>query len=273
MDRQSCFFRFVFLGLSWCAALALSCAKDGGSTNSAPVTEANAAAGPSADAGAIACKFPKTKCGDLCIDLRKDPANCGSCGTKCPDLTPFCVGAGECSYTCGIGTIACGSTCANLTTDPENCGHCGTRCDEGLSCIGGSCQCPTNTIRCGNTCIDPKLDGNNCGACGVACASGFVCAEGKCNACTAGEKVCTTAFGPSGKPLSHCVDTKKSPVDCGECGKACAAGSVCTAGACSCGPLLQSCGNACVNTRFDPKNCGACGNACDGGTCADGGCM
>jgi hypothetical protein len=73
-----------------------------------------------------------------------------------------------------------------------------------------------------------------------------------------------------------CVDTRFDPSHCGACGKACADGEVCSAGACavSCGGATTKCGSACVDTDYDPAHCGACDVACsEGEVCADGNCQ
>ncbi len=76
--------------------------------------------------------------------------------------------------------------------------------------------------------------------------------------CEATETVCGGA----------CVDTQTSRDHCGACGKACAAGEVCSAGACSlsCGGGTVKCtsggSSVCSTLASDPLHCGACGNAC-----------
>lgn len=61
-----------------------------------------------------------------------------------------------------------------------------------------------------------------------------------------------------------CTVVARDPQNCGTCGKACAAGEVCSQGACAsaCGGGTTKCGNECVDTKSDGRNCGACGTAC-----------
>jgi hypothetical protein len=73
----------------------------------------------------------------------------------------------------------------------------------------------------------------------------------------------------------QCVDLQVDSKNCGVCGTACAAGSVCREGACavSCQSNQTACGSKCVDAKVDPANCGACGNACAAGqTCQAGAC-
>ncbi len=74
---------------------------------------------------------------------------------------------------------------------------------------------------------------------------------------------------------AECVDTDHDPAHCGACGNACAAGQVCSAGACglTCGGGTTDCSGACVDTDHDPAHCGACDNACaTGEVCSAGTC-
>lgn len=63
---------------------------------------------------------------------------------------------------------------------------------------------------------------------------------------------------------SACADLQKDPGNCGACGKACAAGELCSLGTCatSCGGGTMQCGQSCTLLKDDPQNCGACGTAC-----------
>ena len=66
---------------------------------------------------------------------------------------------------------------------------------------------------------------------------------------------------------TSCVDTQTDNANCGKCGAACAAGEVCSSGACSatCGTGLTVCSGTCVNEKTDNANCGACGTVCPAG--------
>lgn len=72
--------------------------------------------------------------------------------------------------------------------------------------------------------------------------------------CDAGLASCGTA----------CVNLAKDELNCGKCGKACAAGEKCVASACEivCVAPTTKCGTTCVNTNNDDKNCGACAMPC-----------
>lgn len=78
-----------------------------------------------------------------------------------------------------------------------------------------------------------------------------------------------------------CTQLASDNLNCGACGHACTAGTVCAAGACelSCQAGWVDCGGVCVNPASDPDHCGA-GPACAGGqrcaldqTCVSGGCV
>src|SRR5262249_27593308 len=79
--------------------------------------------------------------------------------------------------------------------------------------------------------------------------------------CAAGTTLCGTA----------CVDTRSNPANCGACGRACPAATVCAAGVCqtTCTvPGTTNCAGACVDLTNNAANCAACGRACtDGQLC------
>jgi len=73
-----------------------------------------------------------------------------------------------------------------------------------------------------------------------------------------------------------CADLKTDRSNCGACGKACAAGQVCSGGTCalSCQDSLKDCDGTCRDVTTDVKNCGACGKACVAGQlCSAGACV
>lgn len=94
-------------------------------------------------------------CGGQCIDPRNDPFNCGSCGTRCAEPTPFCAGE------------ACMPT------------PCETQCQGDETCCGGAC-CGGGQICChidgpvqsGPTCVEPSASGT----CPAGCAPLCMCA-------------------------------------------------------------------------------------------------
>src|SRR5262249_5573728 len=68
---------------------------------------------------------------------------------------------------------------------------------------------------------------------------------------------CPTGYQACGM---DCFATKRDPLNCGGCGKACKAGEVCVQGGCAlqCGGNATKCGALCVSTKSDPENCGMC---------------
>ncbi|MFO0650035.1 MAG: hypothetical protein U0326_27690 [Polyangiales bacterium] len=72
-----------------------------------------------------------------------------------------------------------------------------------------------------------------------------------------------------------CRDLDSDRANCGMCGRTCAAGQVCSAGACvlSCAVGLTNCSSSCRDLDTDRANCGMCGRACASGeVCVGGSC-
>ncbi|MFO0678243.1 MAG: hypothetical protein U0169_17030 [Polyangiaceae bacterium] len=175
---------------------------DGGdaSTNDANATDSGADAEPAVDAGSCGafgetCCVPGTtnlacertlrcdgntntctcptarpdRCsstaGDVCVDVKDDPENCGSCRKACK------TGAGS---TCQQGKCICQDA-------REECfGEC---CGVGFECsaLRQACECSAPGYKtCSNACVDTQTDARNCGDCGIACESGSTCTNGQC---------------------------------------------------------------------------------------------
>ena len=241
------------------------------------------------------CPAGTRPCGNDCLDVFNDPANCGSCGFVCSAATPVCSG-GRCfeaqdvagqqdANGCGGGLVLCSGQCVDIISDTDNCGDCGILCPvspEIYDCVGGVCVEPScdPLTKCGFLCVDLLSDPLACGACDTACAPGQPCQGGVCAAppaCAPGQTNCNGV----------CFDLSSDPNNCGECGVGCVSG-VCNAGECGvaggggCLVGLTDCSGTCVDLAFDAANCGGCGvacpsgNQCDAGVCVfagGGGCL
>jgi hypothetical protein len=212
----------------------------------------------------------------------------------------------------GAGGAAGGVTCAsgysdcdgnpdngcevNLVSTVTHCGQCDTVCEgtpnAAPTCVNGACKllCAAGHVDCDgnydNGCeAAPDSDPMNCGACGQQCPVAMN-ASATCAAATCGVK-CLQGFDDcDGKPLNGCETATTTISNCGECGKACAAGpgatASCDAGVCgtTCNDGLLDCDgkqdNGCeIASLTDLANCGACGTACPavkGAYCAGGVC-
>ncbi len=75
-------------------------------------------------------------CGEACVDIESDEANCGGCNMSC-DPAATCV-AGDCM----CPDDACDGVCVDFQTDETTCGDCDTACQGGAVCTAGVCECP-----------------------------------------------------------------------------------------------------------------------------------
>ena len=74
-------------------------------------------------------------CGDQCVNLQSDNANCGQCGRTC-DNELSCID-GECR--CADSSLtSCGGQCVSTDDDPDHCGSCENPCSTG-TCEDGEC--------------------------------------------------------------------------------------------------------------------------------------
>ncbi|MCA9668121.1 MAG: hypothetical protein KC503_21130 [Myxococcales bacterium] len=240
------------------------------------------------------CQFGFTDCTPMvgaprCVDILRDPYNCGGCGTRC-----------------GVGQLCCAGTCK--ANDESTCGDCNTSCAARehccLSSLLGRFECVAfgtteNCSRCGETCdalqtccesgcANLRLDKDNCGTCGNACGPEQYCSGGGCR-CSNGRQACGLNCCAAGEQCceGQCV-SKTDPRHCGSCGRACRPGEGCcnvkgigyvcycqTCGDDGCGPGQACCGrNGCVDVLDNPQNCGSCGHRCREGThCKSGQCL
>jgi hypothetical protein len=259
---------FAFAALVITAA----CSSDNGSSGSGGspavggTSGTGASSGTGGTGGSTGCPSGLTSCSGQCVDVKLDPANCGSCGKAC--ASGQVCSSSACGVNCGGGTTLCGSACADTNNDPANCGSCGNVCAVGELCAAGQCgvSCSGGTTLCGQVCANLQNDPANCGTCGTACSAGQVCSAGQCGVtCVGGTTLCGAT----------CVQTDTDPNNCGACGTTCASGQVCSSGACgvSCGGGTTLCASLCTNTDTDPNNCGQCGTVCSTGqVCSAGAC-
>jgi hypothetical protein len=114
------------------------------------------------------CSEGLTRCGERCVNLRRNERHCGSCGNRCRSTQTCCRGR-----------------CVNLQRNERHCGRCGNRCAEGQECVSGECQggqpaeCSPDTT-CGS-CTTPDGGTQICSCAFLAGATGTVCFSGGFN--------------------------------------------------------------------------------------------
>jgi hypothetical protein len=129
------------------------------------------------------CASDELLCGDACVAVASDAANCGACGNAC-DAGQECSG-GFCRCD---GGVDCDGTCADILSDPDHCGACAAACPgetlcttdaAGATSCQDACALPTQTA-CGRACVALAENHRNCGACGRACGTNERCEAGAC---------------------------------------------------------------------------------------------
>jgi hypothetical protein len=245
----------------------------------------------------ITCPGAQAACDMTCRDLDTDLAHCGACGTACPrpaNASAACA-MGRCTSACNAGFADCDMSAANgCETDVRatvaHCGRCGNACatpNATPACNNGDCaigRCDTGRGDCDmnadNGCeTDTQTSVTHCGGCGRACNlpnAGSACAAGVCAITT-----CNTGFADCDMSAANgCeVNTASDNVNCGMCGRRCAAGQICAAGACTfnCPTGQTACSDGCFTLASSTQHCGRCENPCPARanatiTCAAGAC-
>lgn len=160
------------------------------------------------DAGKT-CLASQKLCGATCVDVTKDPANCGNCNVKCTQ-GQFCS-SGKCTNACTMPNTLCGQFCIDISTDHDNCGKCGMGCAVDQICVNKTCvkNCAQGLAACDMDCVDFKSDPNHCGDCNTACGMNQICTGSIC--CNFGQVACN----------GQCVDTSIDPNNCGACAFTC----------------------------------------------------
>jgi hypothetical protein len=185
----------------------------------------------------------------------------------------------------------------------------GTDGGSTTSCVGqlDGTLCSDNPFSecCASVCSDPTTDSNNCGECGFACSSTEYCNAGQCpvTECATGDDgmLCVSESFTGDPPVftaawatccgADCADLTSDNANCGACGKACVATSVCNNSVCSAPtvcteansgvacPLPEGgagtcCSSVCVSGFTTTSNCGSCGTACPtGASCVSNSCV
>ncbi len=124
--------------------------------------------------GSCLCEGGAVTCGDACVDLRTDEANCGTCENACT-AGEMCF-AGECTTDTVCTPDCTGRTCGSDGCDGV-CGDCGA---DNVCVEGGVCECSGDAVSCDGACVDTRSNDAHCGACGNACGAGESCQTGVC---------------------------------------------------------------------------------------------
>lgn len=123
-----------------------------------------------------------TTCHGVCVDVLRDPQNCGGCDVLCP-IGSICSGGTCVAVGVDAGSACAGAVCAgicvNTSLDPRNCGGCGRACDPTQTCFNGDCVC-SHGNPCDGRCVDHLNDHENCGFCEFKCAAAQTCVQGHC---------------------------------------------------------------------------------------------
>ena len=216
------------------------------------------------------CVAGQKCCDGGCIDVSKDPRNCGACGKACgsQNSTATCA-AGACvPGKCNTGWGDCNNDpvdgCeTSLRADPKNCTACGMVCDikNAVPGCSGSDMPPCYIAACKygfDDCNAEAKDGcetsvlsdvNNCGACAMRCVAPpnakNTCVNAACvlTSCNAGFADCDS------KPANGCEVTVATDVNnCGACGNKCGQGLACINGSCTCNNcVIPGSKTKCVN--------------------------
>ncbi len=176
-------------------------------------------------------------CGNECVDPMTSTNHCGGCNIMCPVVTNATsqCNIGVCAFTCKPSFHACAGKCP-AKTDPAACGPdclvCPIPAGGAATCTndvcGITCNAPSHV--CGTKCVtnDPTACGPACIACVIPANANATCAAEACGF------TCKAGFGDCDmNPANGCEATfATDPLNCGMCGKPCAAGKACVNSVC-----------------------------------------
>ncbi len=227
------------------------------------------------------CVGGRMLCGDVCVDIKSDPGNCGACAKAC-DQGQVCAN-GACQIVCPGGLTQCDRSCVDINSDRAHCGDCMNVCGDTQVCAAGKCavSCPSGFTNCDGVCADLTSDPQHCSACGKACAGEASCVNGLCVA---------SCMMPFLTCHDICIDPRFDPENCGACDMKCTSPPnhilYCDMGKCVVGSCLDGymdcngdSGDGCESQiSTDIMNCGGCFNQCPmpphlAYRCIDGMCM
>ncbi len=180
------------------------------------------------------CTAGLSQCSLRCVDLSRDPTNCGACGRACDP-----------GVACLAGACATGANGPDATIDPGDAGNVdgaggdGSRGDgassdgdasDGASGDGSPDSAgDAGTSPDGAACHPPYTTVDQCGDCLTACVlPNDACLPVGADGSYRCAQLCTLPVVNCG---GTCVDQRTDPFNCGTCGKVCAS-NLCVAGVC-----------------------------------------
>lgn len=183
------------------------------------------------------CREGLAECSLKCVDLRRDPVNCGACGRRCGPgqicAAGTCGGDGDAvdgaasDVALGDGTPNEGPLVDGSTYDVSMGDASTADASTGDASTGDVSPADASTRDGGPTCPPPFDTPEHCGDCATRCTDP------------------TPLCGLSG--TFRCVSR--------------------------CDPPLVACGANCTDTFSDENNCGMCGRVCASGICQGGTCV